>query len=643
MSVSDLVPNRDLRHLIESSLGATPSAPPSVQPTAAAVAIALPTDEVVRVTAEQDGDRLWVRIHPENSQTRSPVDLVCVIDISGSMGTEAVIKTAAGVENNGLSILDVVKHALKTIIASLGPNDTLSLVTFESKAQVLRARVATTDANKPSLIQSVDSMRPMDMTNLWDGMKKGLGIFAGHQDEGNSEQRVPAMFILTDGQPNIAPPRGHCEAIKRYTAEHGVRCTLNTFGFGYSLDSELLHDLAKLGDGLYSFIPDAGMVGTVFVHALANTCATMCTDVAFKIGNQEHRIGTIQYGQTRDVVVDRSNAAAAGEHIQQVDVSYVPWWTNSKHTLQVAVGPVSDKNKHELEAQHLRQKAAEAMRIQDLLTDLTGQGVLAFEPEHFARWGKHYLPSLGRSHLLQQCNNFKDPGVQHYGGPLFNTLRDKMDRIFDDLPPAVPSIRQYVDRRTNTVRASAPVSMASYNSRADPCFGGDCLIAMADGSTKKVGHVRKGDLVKTEQGAALVECVLKTVKPDPSLLVRLGNLAITPWHPVKHHGKWAFPYDVASAAAHAREWPGMEQSVVPVYSLLLQQHHTVIIDGWVCVTLGHGLVHDPVCGHPFFAGNEVRECLEKMKGFEDGLVLTSGVERDSKTGLVCGFAPLDEE
>jgi hypothetical protein len=31
---------------------------------------------------------------------------------------------------------------------------------------------------------------------------------------------------------------------------------------------------------------------------------------------------------------------------------------------------------------------------------------------YFERWGKHYLPSLARAHLLQQCNNFKDPGIQ---------------------------------------------------------------------------------------------------------------------------------------------------------------------------------------------------------------------------------------
>ena len=31
----------------------------------------------------------------------------------------------------------------------------------------------------------------------------------------------------------------------------------------------LLQDLAEAGGGSYAFIPDAGMVGTAFVHALA--------------------------------------------------------------------------------------------------------------------------------------------------------------------------------------------------------------------------------------------------------------------------------------------------------------------------------------------------------------------------------------
>jgi hypothetical protein len=30
-------------------------------------------------------------------------------------------------------------------------------------------------------------------------------------------------------------------------------------------------------------------------------------------------------------------------------------------------------------------------------------------------------------HKMQQCNNFKDPGVQFYGGELFRALQDSAD------------------------------------------------------------------------------------------------------------------------------------------------------------------------------------------------------------------------
>merc|ERR1740138_973778 len=56
-------------------------------------------------------------------------------------------------------------------------------------------------------------------------------------------------------------------------------CTVSTFGFGYDLDSELLHELAVIGSGTYAFIPDAGFVGTVFVNAMANLLVTVATNV----------------------------------------------------------------------------------------------------------------------------------------------------------------------------------------------------------------------------------------------------------------------------------------------------------------------------------------------------------------------------
>ena len=51
-------------------------------------------------------------------------------DKSGSMGN---IASAGGVETSNLCILDIVKHAVKTIIGVLDENDRLSVVSYSDQ------------------------------------------------------------------------------------------------------------------------------------------------------------------------------------------------------------------------------------------------------------------------------------------------------------------------------------------------------------------------------------------------------------------------------------------------------------------------------------------------------------------------------
>lgn len=48
----------------------------------------------------------------------------------------------------------------------------------------------------------------------------------------------------------------HLKELQDYKASHdGLRFQLNTFGFGYDLDSALLDGLAREGNGTYAFCP----------------------------------------------------------------------------------------------------------------------------------------------------------------------------------------------------------------------------------------------------------------------------------------------------------------------------------------------------------------------------------------------------
>jgi von Willebrand factor type A domain len=77
-----------------------------------------------------------VSVEMPNGAKRTPVDVCCVIDISGSMSTEAYVINSTGErEGHGLTSLDVVRHAVKTLANSMGPDDRIAVVVFNDNGK----------------------------------------------------------------------------------------------------------------------------------------------------------------------------------------------------------------------------------------------------------------------------------------------------------------------------------------------------------------------------------------------------------------------------------------------------------------------------------------------------------------------------
>lgn len=69
------------------------------------------------ITGREADNIIKLSINTPLGKQRVPNDIVCIIDISGSMATEAAIKNKDGnKERHGLSYLDILKHGVKTII-----------------------------------------------------------------------------------------------------------------------------------------------------------------------------------------------------------------------------------------------------------------------------------------------------------------------------------------------------------------------------------------------------------------------------------------------------------------------------------------------------------------------------------------------
>ena len=315
--------------------------------------------------------------------------------------------------------------------------------------------------------------------------------------------------------------------------------------------------------------------------------------------------------------------------------------------------------------------------VDGLIKDLSGQVTEAIEQRFFTKWGRHFLPSLARAHQLQECLNFKDPGVQFYGGKLFQIQRDFADEAFNVLPAPTPTSRRlsmpsYGGGRGGSVNSvpptcSAPpaVSMSRFNSASAPCFHGDCLVHMRDGSVKAVSEIKRGDRVicnvhsKTaiiDPQSAEVACVVKTrTKSGLIDLVHFkSGLQVTPYHPIfaptqeniMESSCWQFPIDSSVGIILSTDCDA-------VYSFVLQKGsdddhdgckraQSMLINEIPCITLGHGIQDDIVASHEFYGSERVVDSLRDVdtKGFDEcgRVLLQEGcVIKDPVTGLACGF------
>lgn len=636
ITIDQLAPNRVLKDAILAYGGATES--PTVS-----------TNDTSFIMGVDDSDpaETVIKIVPNGAQ-RPPVDICIVIDVSGSMscGTSMVNETTGEKESSQLSVLDIVKHGVKAVIAVLDKNDRVSLVKYSDSGEVIFPLERVTTASKYRISKILDDQGTEGCTNLWDGLHTGL-----QELRRNYSNRLSHVLLFTDGQPNREPPRGHIPMLKMYRDKYpDFPFTVNTYGFGYSLDSDLLDNIAHECNGMYAFIPDAGFVGTIFVNSIASICSTGASQATLSLE-----------GVITDVVGYKSDKTSWGAHVDIGDLSsdqsktivvnspgMVP--TLKYKTTSGKQVVLTEYRQYEGTLDKLRARMYTLIRrgimgklipldiaelsktmsyynlpeLDAMVEDLNGQVKEGIQQPAFKKWGKHFLLSLSRAYLRQQCLNFKDPGVQYYGGTKFTEIRDLADDAFNALPVPKPNIDKSIQPSL-----SRPTTMMTYNSQYGGCFDGDGVVKMKYGS-KLVRNLKKGD--ELANGSKIV-CVVKTQLNVAIETCCINGVYITPWHPVKIGDTWKFPADVDEECYYIDD--------KYIFNLVLDSKHVVEINDLQCITLGHGMKGD-VVGHKFFGTQAVINDLKRFEGYDEGKVLLFETSTKRGTdGLVSSFDPTE--
>eukprot|EP01022_Parablepharisma_sp_SALTPOND_P021034 TRINITY_DN3995_c0_g1_i1.p1 TRINITY_DN3995_c0_g1~~TRINITY_DN3995_c0_g1_i1.p1 ORF type:complete len:727 (+),score=59.40 TRINITY_DN3995_c0_g1_i1:185-2182(+) len=633
---------------------------------------------------------LHLSVIPPDHGPRKPSAIICALDTSGSMNNPSNSEKV-----DHLSVLDLVKHAMKTMILTLNENDYLALVGFESKAYTLLGLTQMTEAGKKVALESVEAMTPNGGTNIWDALQTAIGMISSSSV---CKSVNTSLWLFTDGEPNENPPGGIMTNLEKLLDKKSPPCVINTFGFGYSLDSKLLYGIAEIGNGIFCYLPDCNLVGTTFVNCLCNTLSTVAFKCSIEIAsenanhvrcigypmeNNKIEVGAVQYGQSRDFVIrflpqpGKEPKFLVQVKTQDGTISSsisgyncpdpVPAYLNYSRAVynenlyngltQCELGKRDLTFLKNLEKIILSLPTKGHPKMKALLADLTGpteadgRVAKAFSTaERVQRWGAHYVRSIIRAHQIQQCHNFKDPGVQVYGGKLFKELQLKADMVFCGLPPPVQSLKKQHDDLINLLKTidpeaaalaltesnkaalvadapSEPVDMQGYNDCSGGCFDAEGMVRLCDDRLKYVKDLVKNDEVVGKCGKAKVVCLVVFPVKKVMEYVEINKVKLTPKHPIKVGGVWRHPNDVKEIKKGYFEY---------IYNVVLDKNHVLEINGIEVVTLGHEKADNEVVEHQYYGTKKVVEDLRKVRGWEEGKVVIKRCKkvRDPLTGKV---------
>lgn len=206
---------------------------------------------------------LMLTLKTEKAVEKKKNNLVFLIDVSGSM--------------NSADKLELLKSSFHYLISSLGADDTVSIVTYSGREEVILEGCAGSKGDMIS--KAINSLKASGSTNGEAGLKTAYSIAEKYFiPDGNNR-----IIMASDGDLNVG--MSSAEELKNFVSEKrrsGVYLSVLGFGTGNYRDGNM-EAIADNGNGVYYYIDSDTEAEKVFCTDLLSTLYTVGSDVKLQI------------------------------------------------------------------------------------------------------------------------------------------------------------------------------------------------------------------------------------------------------------------------------------------------------------------------------------------------------------------------
>ena len=235
-------------------------------PTLLANQVMLDVAPVRSVLKAGEKQTTWIRVGLDGfeltSDTPRPsANVAIVMDKSGSMQGEKIQRA---------------REAAMDALTLLGPEDIVSIITYDSTVSVLVPATKLTD--RESVISKIKAITAGGNTALFGGVSKGAAEIRKFLDK----ERVNRVILLSDGLANVGPSApGELGALGASLLKENISVT--TLGLGLGYNEDLMVQLGSQSGGNHYFIEQASELADIFRQEFDDVLSVVAQEVHIRI------------------------------------------------------------------------------------------------------------------------------------------------------------------------------------------------------------------------------------------------------------------------------------------------------------------------------------------------------------------------